>query len=65
MCQVLRMVLFDPETVIDRAPFADPRQPAAGVLGVWVNGGKIWDGMRATGDRPGRVLHRAGAPLAA
>jgi N-acyl-D-amino-acid deacylase len=59
------LVLFDPATVIDRATFTDPKQPAGGILGVWVNGGKVREGMRATGARPGRVLFREGTPLAA
>jgi len=59
------LVLFDPATVIDRATFTDPKQPAGGIIGVWVNGQKVREGMRATGARPGRVLFREGTPLAA
>ncbi len=53
------LVLFDPDTVIDRADFADSTRPADGILGVWVNGEPVWRDGAATGARPGRVLKRA------
>ncbi len=31
---------------------------AAGILGVWVNGVQVYDGGKATGAFPGRVLRR-------
>lgn len=49
---------FDPETVIDRATFADPVQPAAGIAHVFVNGRPVWSGGKSTGERPGRALRR-------
>jgi len=50
------LVLFDPATVIDRATFAAPTLPAAGIRLVLVNGVAVWDGAAPTGARPGRPL---------
>ena len=55
------VVLFDPETVIDRATFADPKQPAAGIALVLVAGSPVWRQGATTGERPGRFLARAAA----
>ncbi len=52
------LVLFDPDTVLDRATFEDPRQPAAGIEVVWVNGRTVWQSGAHTGTRPGRALRR-------
>ncbi len=52
------LVLFDPETVLDRATFEDPKQPAAGIEAVWVNGRSVWEAGAHTGNRPGRALRR-------
>jgi N-acyl-D-aspartate/D-glutamate deacylase len=52
------LVLFDPKTVKDRATFEDPKQPAAGIHGVWVNGVAVWRDGRSTGARAGRALRR-------
>jgi N-acyl-D-amino-acid deacylase len=52
------LTVFDPATVIDRATFADPMQPAAGIAHVLVNGRPVWSAGKATGDRPGRALRR-------
>jgi N-acyl-D-amino-acid deacylase len=54
------LCLFDPETVLDRADFADPCQPATGIDTVIVNGRPVWRGGAPTGERPGRVLRRTG-----
>ncbi len=52
------LVLFDPDTIADTATFAEPRQPAAGVRYVFVNGvAAIADGA-PTGARAGRALRR-------
>jgi len=53
------LVLFDPEAVADRATFADPCQPSAGIEWVMVNGEKVWSEGRPTGARPGRIAVRA------
>jgi N-acyl-D-amino-acid deacylase len=50
------LVLFDPATVIDRATFAQPMELPVGIEKVFVNGEVVWDGGKASGARPGRVL---------
>lgn len=55
------VVVFDPETVGDRATFADPHQLSTGVRDVWVNGVRVLEGGRHTGATPGRVLTGPGA----
>ena len=50
------LVLFDPEQIIDRATFAEPTLPAAGIERVWVNGKPIWQAGEATGERPGHLI---------
>ena len=51
------LVVFDPETIIDRASFEDPIRPAAGIELVVVNGQVAWRG--GVGEaRAGRFLHR-------
>lgn len=52
------ITVFDPETVIDRATFAQPKQPAAGIELVMVNGEIVWKDGAPTGARPGRALRR-------
>ena len=55
------LCVFDPETVIDRATFAEPTQPAAGIAHVFVNGKPVWRDGKPTGERPGRALRRQSA----
>ncbi|WP_037577779.1 N-acyl-D-amino-acid deacylase family protein [Phaeacidiphilus oryzae] len=52
------LVLFDPETVADTATFEDPRQQAAGIPQVFVDGTAVIADGRPTGARPGRALRR-------
>jgi N-acyl-D-amino-acid deacylase len=52
------LVLFDPAAVADRATPQEPHLASAGILGVWVNGIQVYDGGKATGAFPGRVLRR-------
>jgi N-acyl-D-amino-acid deacylase len=55
---VADLVVFDPETVIDRATFEQPQQYPDGIPYVIVNGTPVvWEGKN-TGARPGRVLRR-------
>jgi N-acyl-D-amino-acid deacylase len=52
------LVLFDPATVLDRATFENPKQPAAGIDTVFVAGVAVWQNGKATGARPGKALRR-------
>jgi N-acyl-D-amino-acid deacylase len=52
------LVLFDPATVLDRATFENPMQPAAGIDTVFVAGTPVWQDGRSTGTKPGRALRR-------
>src|SRR5215469_16088389 len=56
------LVLFDPETIADRATFDDPHQYPEGIEMVIVNGAVVIDGEH-TGALPGRLLRRRGAIL--
>jgi N-acyl-D-amino-acid deacylase len=50
------LVLFNPETIIDRATFSDPFALPTGVEKVFVNGTLVWSSNKATGARPGRAV---------
>ncbi|OZI60377.1 N-acyl-D-amino-acid deacylase family protein [Bordetella genomosp. 11] len=50
------LVLFDPDRVSDRATFEQPVQVSEGILGVWVNGRRVWNDGAAGPERPGLVL---------
>jgi N-acyl-D-amino-acid deacylase len=52
------LVVFDPDGVIDKADFSQPKQPSAGIELVLVNGQPVWRDAAWTGERPGRLLRR-------
>jgi dihydroorotase len=53
------LTFFDPTTVMDRATFADPAQPSAGIPHVMVNGRfVVRDGELVEGVMPGRAIRR-------
>ena len=52
------LVLFNPDTVIDRATFGAPTEPAEGIDLVFVNGRAVWEDGESTGARPGIALRR-------
>jgi N-acyl-D-amino-acid deacylase len=52
------LVLFDAETVLDRATPDKPNLTSVGIVGVWVNGARVYSEERVTGNRPGHVLRR-------
>ncbi len=52
------IVVFDSRRVIDTADFKAPKQPAAGIEMVIVNGEIVWCDVAWTGKLPGRLLHR-------
>ncbi len=53
------LVLFDPATVLDRATYDDPEEPAAGIEMVLVNGAATYEKGAMTQSRPGRFLAAA------
>ncbi|MFK7956447.1 MAG: amidohydrolase family protein [Lysobacterales bacterium] len=54
------IVVFDPETVTDRATFVEPHRLATGVTHVWVNGERVLEDGEHTGATPGRVVRGPG-----
>ncbi|HYF00536.1 MAG TPA: amidohydrolase family protein, partial [Planctomycetota bacterium] len=52
------LVVFDPETVADRATYLEPFAYPVGIPYVIVNGAVVLDDGRHTGARPGRTLRR-------
>ncbi len=55
------LVVFDPDTIADRATFTDPFQYSVGVSTVIVNGRLVLDNGRHTGARPGVIIRGKGA----
>jgi len=55
------LVVFDPDTISDRATYDRPAVAPAGIHHVFVNGERVVADGRHTGATPGRVLRR-GAP---
>ncbi len=53
------LVLFDPDSVIDRATPEQPLRVSEGVARVWVSGVEVWSNGATTGAHPGRVIRRA------
>jgi dihydroorotase/N-acyl-D-amino-acid deacylase len=51
------IVVFDPDTIRDRATFEQPHQYSEGVSLVVVNGQVVFDNGAVTAARPGRILH--------
>ena len=56
--KIADLVIFDPETVIDKATFENPHQYATGIPFVIVKGVPIVDNGLHTQARPGKVLRR-------
>jgi len=54
------IVMFDPETITDKATFENPHQYSEGVSLVLVNGKPVWENGKFTGNLPGRVLRGPG-----
>ncbi|MGB7207574.1 MAG: D-aminoacylase [Pyrinomonadaceae bacterium] len=52
------IVLLDPNTVIDRATFAEPQLFSEGIKTVFVNGVRVWDGEKVTNAWPGSILRK-------
>jgi dihydroorotase/N-acyl-D-amino-acid deacylase len=54
------VVVFDPETITDKATFENPNQLSEGMQYVLVNGVPVIDSGKATGALPGKVLRGPG-----
>ena len=54
------VVVFDPETIGDRATFDDPHQLSVGVQDVWVNGTRVVADGTHTGATPGQIVKGPG-----
>jgi N-acyl-D-amino-acid deacylase len=54
------LVLFDPDTILDRSTWDQPKLPAAGIDLVMANGRITWRNGASTGARPGRALRLQG-----
>ena len=52
------LVLFDKDKVIDRATFSAPQKLSEGIEIVWVNGQKVWENGKTTGNLPGEILRK-------
>jgi N-acyl-D-aspartate/D-glutamate deacylase len=54
------VMVFDPNTIIDRATYERPHQLSVGMRYVLVNGVPVVEEGRATGAKPGRVVRGPG-----
>jgi N-acyl-D-amino-acid deacylase len=54
------LVLFNPDTVIDRATYTNPMALSTGIERVFVNGALVWDSDKATGTKPGLIIGLGG-----
>jgi N-acyl-D-amino-acid deacylase len=57
------LVLFNPDTVIDRSTYTNPTALPSGIEKVFVNGVLVWDNGNPTAVRPGLFLGLHGAPI--
>ena len=55
------VVIFDPQTIADRATFEQPHQLSVGVRDVWVNGTRVLKETAHTGATPGQFVRGPGA----
>jgi len=56
---VADIIVFDPDTIIDRATFETPRERSEGILEVLVAGRPVWKAGEPTAERPGGFLARS------
>jgi len=54
------VVIFDPDTVIDRATYTDGDQLSEGIRDVWVSGGRVLKDGVHTGAKPGKPVYGPG-----
>ena len=50
------LVIFNPQTIIDKASYQSPKLHADGIENVLVNGKVVWQEDNATQNRPGMFL---------
>jgi len=50
--------LFDPQTITDNATIKHPDRLSDGIVGVWVNGERVWQNQGVTKARPGVFVSR-------
>jgi N-acyl-D-amino-acid deacylase len=54
------VVIFDPDTIADRATYEKPHQLSVGIKDVFVNGTKVVHEGRHTGSKPGKIVRGPG-----
>jgi dihydroorotase/N-acyl-D-amino-acid deacylase len=54
------IVVFDPNTIADKATFEKPHQLSVGMQYVYVNGVAVWKDGRHTGAKPGQIVRGPG-----
>ena len=50
------LVIFNPDTIIDKASYKSPKLHSEGIESVFVNGKVVWENDMATNNRPGMFL---------
>ncbi len=50
------LVIFNPDTVIDKASYTSPKLHADGIESVFINGELVWENDEPTKNRPGKFL---------
>ncbi len=53
------LVLFNPQTITDKATIEQPALLSVGIAGVWVNGKRAWKNQASTAARAGEFVSRA------
>jgi N-acyl-D-aspartate/D-glutamate deacylase len=53
-------MIFDPNTIIDRATYEQPHRLSVGVMHVLVNGTPVVSNGTVTGAKPGRIVRGPG-----
>jgi N-acyl-D-amino-acid deacylase len=57
------VVVFDPDTIIDKATYEKPHQLSVGMKEVFVNGVEVLKDGVHTGAKPGRAIRGVGAGM--
>jgi N-acyl-D-aspartate/D-glutamate deacylase len=55
------LVMFNPDTVVDRATTSEPFAPSEGIHSVWVGGKRVLHKGAVSTTYPGRVIRRINA----